>query len=302
MNMISDRYGQGRVWQNIKISDKDHMVCFTKENESWKVLLTNQIEIWTEILTDETMFHKCQTMNPLVNFEAFDWKQLVLDMLNDIPQYVHTNVLEATAYRIELRRDKDFVKLKFSLDLLKGTPQQFWENVTMPLCSSSIELFRRYTALLDLVKQKDEEIAEYKAEGAELIRKYIATKPFSEELFHTDAAGCSAATDFVKTFQSVLQFYNEINMLKSHAKLESEISSNGASDTNGPKIDGNALPDLSRNESVQDKLDGDEQIHSKVESEAGASSSKAPILRISNTSHMIHKLKKNKKTLNDFIT
>lgn len=109
-------------------------------------------------------------MNPLLNLEAFDWKQLLLDMLSDIPRHVHTNVLEATAYRIELRKDKNFVKLRFTLELLKGTPQQFWENVTMPFCSSSIELVRRHKILLDLVKQKDEEIAEYKAEGAELIR------------------------------------------------------------------------------------------------------------------------------------
>lgn len=109
-------------------------------------------------------------MNPLLNLEAFDWKQLVLDMLNNIPQYMHKNVVEITAYRIELRKDKDIVKLRFSLDLVKGTPQQFWENVTKPLCSSSIELVRRYKILLNMVKQKDEEIAEYKAEGAELIR------------------------------------------------------------------------------------------------------------------------------------
>lgn len=152
--------------------------------------------------------------------------------------------------------------------------------------------------------------------------EYIATKPFTEELFHTDAAG-SAATDFVKSFQSVLHFYNEINLLKSHAKLNSEIPSNGArynaayhkgqrkyllylfvhfSDTNDSKIDGNVLPDLeeTRKESVQeliqDKLDNDEQMHAKLE--AGSSSNKASILRINSTSHTIHKLKKNKKTLN----
>lgn len=59
------------------------------------------------------------------------------------------------------------------------------------------------------------------------LAEYIATKPFSEELFSTDAAE-SAAIDFVKTFQSVLHFYNEINLLKSRAKLDSEIPSNGA--------------------------------------------------------------------------
>lgn len=109
-------------------------------------------------------------MNPLLSLEAFDWKQLVLDMLNDIPQYVHKNVLEVATYRLELWKDQDFVKLKFPLDLIKGTPQQFWEYVTMPLCLSSTELIRRHKILLDLVIQKDEEIAEYKAEGAELIR------------------------------------------------------------------------------------------------------------------------------------
>lgn len=98
-----------------------------------------------------------------------------MDMLNDIPQHIHTYILELSIYRIELQKDyfvskNDFVKLRFSLDLLKETPQQFWESVTMPLCLSSMELVRRYEILLDLVKRKDEEITEYKAEGAELIR------------------------------------------------------------------------------------------------------------------------------------
>ncbi|XP_028048623.1 uncharacterized protein LOC114253721 [Monomorium pharaonis] len=300
--MISDYCGQGRVWRNLKINDEDHAICITKENESWKVFLTNLIEIWTEILTDEIMFHKCQTMNPLLSFEAFDWKQLVLDMLNDIPQYVHKNILEVTTYRIELHKKENFGKLRFSLDLLKGTPEQLWESITMPLCLSSMELMRRHQILLDLVKQKDEEIAEYKAEGAKLIRKYIATKPFNEELFHIDDAG-AAITDFVNTFQSVLHFYNEIYLPKLHVKPELEVSLNSASGTNGLKIDENVLPDL-RTESVQseqkqDELTNDEQMHSKVEEcKTSPSSSKTQILRISNTSHTIHKVKKNKKTLN----
>lgn len=109
-------------------------------------------------------------MNPLLSLEAFDWKQLVMDMLNDIPKHIHTCIVDVSTYQIELRKDKDFVKLKFSLELHKETPQQFWENVTMPLCLSSMELVRRYKILLDLVREKDEEITEYKAVGAELIR------------------------------------------------------------------------------------------------------------------------------------
>jgi hypothetical protein len=110
-------------------------------------------------------------LNPLLTLEAFDWQELVVDMLNDIPKYIRTYVAEqASTYQIELQKEKDFIKLKFTLDLIKGTSQQFWDNVTMPFCLSSKELKRQHAILLDLVKRKDEEIAEYKAEGAELIR------------------------------------------------------------------------------------------------------------------------------------
>lgn len=301
--MIPDSCEENRIWKNVKINDEAHMICFTKKKEPWKVILTNLIEIWVETLTDETIFLKFQTLNPLLNLEAVDWKQLVMDMLNDIPKHIHTHIVEVSTYRIELRKDQDFVRLRFSLDLLKETPQQFWENVTMPLCSSSMELARRYEILLDLVKQKDEEITEYKAEGAELIRKYIATKPFSEELFRTDTTA-PTATDFVKTFQSMFHLYNEINLSTPHAKIESGISLNSASDNNSPKIDENIFPD-SKDELVQKlKQKSDEQVHSNVkecEQEAGPSS-KTPILKINSTSHRIHKLKKNKKTLSDFIS
>lgn len=106
-------------------------------------------------------------MNPLLKpLEVFDWKQLVMDILNDIPKHI----VEACVSQIKLQKDLNFVKLKFSLDLVKGTSQQFLENVTMPLCLSSMEIVRQHKILLDLVKKKDEEIAEYKAGGGELIR------------------------------------------------------------------------------------------------------------------------------------
>lgn len=294
---------QNMVWKNVKINDEAHMICFMEKNESWKVLLTNLIEIWTETLTDETILQKFQTLNPLLSLEAFDWKQLVMDMLNDIPKHIHTCIVDVSTYQIELRKDKDFVKLKFSLELHKETPQQFWENVTMPLCLSSMELVRRYKILLDLVREKDEEITEYKAVGAELIRKYIATKPFSEELFHIGTTA-STATDFVKTFQYIFQFYDEIN---STSRVKIETRMNSTSDNNSPKIDENDSKDEFVQKLSQDKeviKIKSEQEHSNIkeyDEEAGPSN-KTSILKISSTSYRIHKLKKNKKTLSDFIS
>lgn len=77
------------------------------------------------------------------------------------------------------------------------------------------------------------------------------------------------------------------------------------SDNNSPKIDENIFPN-SKHEFVkelkQDK--SDEQDHSNVkeyEQEAGPSN-KISIPKISSTSHRIYKLKKNKKTLSNFIS
>ncbi|RLU21695.1 hypothetical protein DMN91_006071 [Ooceraea biroi] len=305
--MVSSHGEQARNWRSLEINGNAYMIRSTTENESWKILLTNLTEIWVETLTDETMLRKCQTLNPLLTLQAFDWRELVVDMLNDVPKHTRTYVAEASACRIELQKEKDFIKLKFALDLVKGTAQHFWENVTMPVCLSLMELIRRHEILLDLVKQKDEEIAEYKAEGAELIRKHIATKPFSEELFHADAAAPGA--DFAKAFQSAFHFYNTMNLSSLRVKTELKVSSNCASSNDASEVGGSILPESPKSESAQTSRENNsgkhEQVYPKVEEcedEAVPSTSKAPILKLSNTSHKIQKsLKKNKKTLNDFI-
>lgn len=53
--------------------------------------------------------------------------------------------------------------------------------------------------------------------------EYIATKPFSEELFRTDIVA-SSATDFVKAFQSMSHFHSAVNLPKPCVKVESEVS------------------------------------------------------------------------------
>jgi flavin-binding protein dodecin len=55
--------------------------------------------------------------------------------------------------------------------------------------------------------------------------EYIATKPFSKELFHIDAEA-SDTTDFIETFQSVSHSYNIMNISRAHVKTELKVSSN----------------------------------------------------------------------------
>lgn len=58
--MIPNCWKQDGIWKSVKIDDKDHMICFTKEKDSWKILLTDLIELWMETLTNETMFQRCK--------------------------------------------------------------------------------------------------------------------------------------------------------------------------------------------------------------------------------------------------
>ncbi|XP_032687566.1 uncharacterized protein LOC116851839 [Odontomachus brunneus] len=296
--MVSSSSEQKGIWRSLEIDDKTHVICFTKENDLWKVILTDLVEVWIENLTHETMFRKCQTLNPLLKpLEAFDWKQPVMDMLNDIPKHV----VEISVPQIKLCKDLDFVKLKFSLDLVKGTPLQFCENVMMPLCLSSVEITRQHGILLDLVKKKDEEITEYKAGGAELIRKYIATKPFSEELFQIDTS-VPVATDCTEAFRSILNSCNIITSPRTHVKVEpDDDASDDISRTNGTE-----LVSSSKNKLVQETKQGEASKDEENEDnkcELNSSTSGSSILKLSSTSHSIQKsLKKKKKTLSDIIS
>lgn len=82
-------------------------------------------------------------------------------------------IVEASIEHIKLRAQFNGGSIKFSVNLEKGTSQDFWEIITKPLYISSMEIIRQHQFLLDLIKKKDEEIAEYKAEGAELIRSML---------------------------------------------------------------------------------------------------------------------------------
>nr|XP_031833741.1 uncharacterized protein LOC116427479 [Nomia melanderi]XP_031833742.1 uncharacterized protein LOC116427479 [Nomia melanderi]XP_031833743.1 uncharacterized protein LOC116427479 [Nomia melanderi] len=218
--MIADQYKQERTWNDVKIDDKIYMISVTQKDDKLEVILTNLIEIWIEILTDEIIYKRCKDLNPLLNITALNYKNIVANILNNIQKYID----KASVQQIKLRIQIDGGSMKFVLNLSKGTPQDFWEMITKPLCLSSIEINRQYKILLDLVKKKDKEIAEYKAEGVELLRKNIETKVFNEEQLNTTISFPNII-NYNSAFQTCVNFCNELNLWK-----WSEIGQNFTSD------------------------------------------------------------------------
>lgn len=49
-----------RKWRHIKINGAEYIICASVEANSWKILLSNLVEIWTETITKDVALSRCQ--------------------------------------------------------------------------------------------------------------------------------------------------------------------------------------------------------------------------------------------------
>ena len=302
--MIPGLYKQGIVWNDIKIGDDFYMISVTRRDDVVEVFLTNLTEIWMETLTTEIILDKCRKLNPLLNVAAINCIEIVGNILSNISQHI----VEASVEEIKLHARLEGGLMKFSLNLTKGTCRHFGEIIMKPLCISSMEIIRQNEILLDLIKRKDEEIAEYKAEGAELIRKNIETETFKEEQLKTDIPVPNAA-ECARAFQGMVNFYNALNLRERSepsTKAASNTSANDETDQAGQSAitlsnDGNSTG--SREVVDKDILmlrnPGTSKPRSKIQKKKFPNKITNNKIGVIN---MMHKpIKKAKKGLNDFI-
>ncbi|XP_076646159.1 non-homologous end-joining factor 1 isoform X2 [Halictus rubicundus] len=223
--ITSSQYTQERKWDYVKIDDNVYMFSVTQRNDGIEVLLTNLCEIWMETLSDVIILKRCKELNPLLNIDAFNYKDIVASILNNL----HKHIDEASVEQIKLRIQLEGGSLKFILNLLKGTPQELWNLITKPLCISFMELNRQHKILLDLIKKKDVEIAEYRAQGVELTRQNIKTEVFREEQLkmHIPVPDMNM---YINLLQDSEHFYNKLDLQKEsvvHIGSTSEASNSG---------------------------------------------------------------------------
>lgn len=107
-----------------------------------------------------------QKLNPLLSVEDLNLSDVIEQMFSNIDKYM----IGANELNVDLKMPIDGGFFKFSLDFGKSDCQEFHEQVTKPLLRVAAELNHRENILIDLVKRKDEEIAEHKAGGSELLR------------------------------------------------------------------------------------------------------------------------------------
>ncbi|XP_054284109.1 uncharacterized protein LOC129001007 isoform X2 [Macrosteles quadrilineatus] len=89
--------------------------------------------------------------------------------------------------QLDLQSNLDgLLKFKIKFTLHHAEPSQFFEEVSCPLLVTLSELEKQQRLLLDIIKKKDLEIAEYKLEGAKISRGAVETKVFDAESFSNE--------------------------------------------------------------------------------------------------------------------
>ncbi|XP_015588364.1 non-homologous end-joining factor 1 isoform X2 [Cephus cinctus] len=205
-------------WRLIKLDNTEYAISCRIANDEWKILLSNLIELWCEALTEDSAIRRCEKLNPLLNVNVVNAKKILQEIFDDIPRHA----VCASTSSIRLEATISGGAFKFDLNLSKASPQEFWQEITEPLCRSAMEMQRRQSILLNLIKRKDEEISEYKARGGELIRKSIETAPFHEDLFK-EKSGCTDSSGLIiDTFRTMMDLHNQIKKPESSRKMKSE--------------------------------------------------------------------------------
>lgn len=108
-------------------------------------------------------------MNPLLSIDDFDVNEIINEILNNIPRYA----VNITCNEIKLQTELEGGIFKFAVNLTRATAQEFWTEVTLPLCQSVADLQSRNNYLIQEINWKDEQIYEYKAHGAQLLRSIL---------------------------------------------------------------------------------------------------------------------------------
>lgn len=232
-------------WKEIVVNGENFLLSSCKIGNTWKIMLTNLIELWTETLSKEKIIQQCENLNPLLIIEDISLDEMVSNLLNNILKYatkISTNV-------IVLQNKLDDGIFKFHVNLIKSSPNEFFQEITTPLCSSVGELMRKNKILIQEIKKKDEEIFEYRACGAELLRENIKTETFKDEILKPSPAD-SDEQCYVHIFKSAIP---ENDISKIHKKIAAKEENNKTIKREDPVIQMNQIEKKLTNEKQKDK-------------------------------------------------
>ncbi|XP_057318672.1 uncharacterized protein LOC130663452 [Microplitis mediator] len=195
-------------WEEIMINNKEFLIASININNQWKIMLTNLRQLFIELLTIDKIIDKCQELNPLLSLEDLDINSIINDLLKNIPKYI---VNESSTSSIELKKIIEGGIFKYTIDLNEcNDSTEFFEVITVPLCSALAEYKRQNNLLIDEIVNKDEEIMDYKLNTDHVVRGHIATKRFIYDTFFSDSTIKVNKNSVLKIFSHVFEENEEL--------------------------------------------------------------------------------------------
>lgn len=181
-------------WSKLQLASGPYIIKFdsaTGENDETKYTfwVSDFKTLWTEaIATKEDLLKRISDHNPAIVEPNDDWLGRLITLFGKPQANVQQNTEIMANGDLQLKYLIDDDILKFQWLLTQCDPQMFFDQITKSMLHQIGELFNAKKQLIEIVKKKDDEIRQYKVEGApELQRTKFITEPFEESQLTTQA-------------------------------------------------------------------------------------------------------------------
>ncbi|XP_069689688.1 non-homologous end-joining factor 1-like isoform X2 [Periplaneta americana] len=171
------------MWKLIEVEDKDYIIRNDSTRDHHKLMLSDFVTLWCEEISSAALFERCKQLNPLMDTDQETLVSWMLSFLHNtsnakinVKQSDYMKVLE-----INLKLAGVPFTLKFHLKELSSL--EFYNELTLPLLLMVQQMQAQKVMLVDLLKKKDDEISQYKLEGAQLPHKSNEAGEFDQNQF-----------------------------------------------------------------------------------------------------------------------
>lgn len=176
-------------WQYVEIDGRDFLIKFLATTSFYEVLISDFVSMWNESVDEEQLISRNNILNPDIEISSSRLIHQIQHMIfnrDGTATSLKLKNLNEDTLEITAQISRSSLILNWKLELSRASYTVFAEQLTWPLVTMVAELSRRQQHLTDIIKNKDLQIEDYKAEGIKLMRRYTADEPFDEEAFTTD--------------------------------------------------------------------------------------------------------------------
>lgn len=215
-------------WHFLNLGGRSLAVKYFASANAYDILISDLIFMWREQLNGEDVVIRNNKMNPDIETSP----KIILNHLKQLlTKSECTKLLTVFCCNedeLKLKSQSNLSSLTFNWEfhLTSVTSYMFAEQLTKPFITIAAELFRRCRQMAQILKNKDAQIEDYKAEGITLQRRHKDDQPFDEMQFTSNMVKSQEFANMVHEpeetafNEDIKKLYMEIVNLKCQHKPE----------------------------------------------------------------------------------